>query len=531
MDSQSISFVREANRDNGKCFRTVYGCAAESATNYNPAATVTQGCVWKVEGCSDNQASNYASDVTEHIASTCKYTKMGCMFKAAQNYDPTATKDDSSCVLASPPPSPRSSPPPAPKASPPLSPDVYGAGVSGQKDGSSSMMYIILGAVVAVVALISVGFGVYIYKSRRARAFRGKESIPLSSDINLLSPRGTPRQQPPAPPSPIQINSSITKAAEVSSRVQALANDSFKSSASASSTGSVAARERSRRVSKEEAIYSLAEPSSLFEPSGLPSSFNQGTPRSLAEPTDLFEPSSLFEPSGFPTSFDQGTPRMSPRQPTMLTRANTPPIGELALGMVARAREAVAGLSPRGRSPLSQSPRGLSPAGTPPIGNSPLSARGPAPLTARGPAEEDQSFSFKHTEAASPPSARGPAPPLGQSPVDGELSFMPNRNLRTTPRLSVPEASPGFSPRGASPPGQSPRGSSPAVSRGSSPAVSPRDEPPDEPPARASTKGLRMKDMSPAALRAAMGRSPPEKYGDLAESSSTTPEGSNSQMI
>ena len=93
MDSQSISFVREANRDNGKCFRTVYGCAAESATNYNPAATVTQGCVWKVAGCSDNQASNYASDVTEHIASMCTYTKMGCMFKGAQNYDPTATKD------------------------------------------------------------------------------------------------------------------------------------------------------------------------------------------------------------------------------------------------------------------------------------------------------------------------------------------------------------------------------------------------------------------------------------------------------
>ena len=93
MDPQSVSFEPEANRDSGHCYHTVYGCPAESATNYNPLATVTQGCVWDVEGCAIEGALNYASDVTVPIVSMCKFMKPGCMIKGTTNYDPTATKD------------------------------------------------------------------------------------------------------------------------------------------------------------------------------------------------------------------------------------------------------------------------------------------------------------------------------------------------------------------------------------------------------------------------------------------------------
>ena len=146
-DSTAINFVPGANDDDGTCRYDVIGCADVDALNYDANATVSAGCIFRVIGCQDSNARNFASDANtprqsvfnEYIAyvaqwqdeadpdvllgfendlelSACQYLRSGCMLHAAYNFDSSATRDDGSCVVLSPPPSP---PPPA---TPPVAP-------------------------------------------------------------------------------------------------------------------------------------------------------------------------------------------------------------------------------------------------------------------------------------------------------------------------------------------------------------------------------------------------------------------------
>ena len=40
----------------------VYGCTANSALNFDSVATVSVGCVVRVEGCMEPEAKNFAAD-------------------------------------------------------------------------------------------------------------------------------------------------------------------------------------------------------------------------------------------------------------------------------------------------------------------------------------------------------------------------------------------------------------------------------------------------------------------------------------
>ena len=65
----------------------VYGCMDPNANNYNPNATVNQGCTYNY-GCTDSEAYNY--DPSAYINDgSCTY--QGCMDPNANNYNPNAT--------------------------------------------------------------------------------------------------------------------------------------------------------------------------------------------------------------------------------------------------------------------------------------------------------------------------------------------------------------------------------------------------------------------------------------------------------
>jgi len=432
MDSQSISFVREANRDNGKCFRTVYGCPAASASNYNPAATVTQGCVWKVEGCADNQASNYASDVTDHIANMCKYTKRGCMVKGADNYDETATRDDGSCVVSSPPPSPPPPPyRPPPVVMPPPSPspltpivDAQRAGVDAE-GGSGGMVPAIIGAVVAVILVIVVAVVARCMCKRKAQGFgKGAERLPSDGE---------------SPGSPSAVSRELTR--------QLTRQKSQK-------------REMSQRLTAPPRYTSSGQ--GLLVP-GEPRTRAGRSTYEVESTSPRLGSSSPRSPRNVLATTQAGVDAsLSPRRP--LDRSATPPLAELA-----EAASAAMSFSPRGDidrySPLDEgsgfSKGDISPRDQSPPPSTPRDGPSPPALTPRD----------DHSPAPSTP-RDGPSPPA-LTPRD-DHSPPPS-----TPRdASPPEMSPraALTPRDQSPPALTPRDQSPPdlTPRGPS-ASSPRD--------------------------------------------------------
>ena len=70
---------------------TVIGCTDPAAYNYDPNATVDQGCVAKVYGCTDPDAFNY--DPQANVDQGCLPVVYGCTDPANHNYDPQANVD------------------------------------------------------------------------------------------------------------------------------------------------------------------------------------------------------------------------------------------------------------------------------------------------------------------------------------------------------------------------------------------------------------------------------------------------------
>jgi len=80
------------------CGSTVLGCMDASADNYNPSATEDDNsCMYTVFGCMDSSANNYNALATEDDNS-CMYTVMGCTDPTAFNYNLLANTDDGSCL-------------------------------------------------------------------------------------------------------------------------------------------------------------------------------------------------------------------------------------------------------------------------------------------------------------------------------------------------------------------------------------------------------------------------------------------------
>jgi len=557
MDPQSVSFEPEANRDNGQCYHTVYGCPSESATNYNPLATVTEGCVWEVEGCAIEGALNYASDVTVPIVSSCKFMKPGCMIKGTNNYDPTATKDDGSCVLSSPPPPspplPSSTPPPVAASSPsPGSASVTEGPqrASIDKDGgggvfSNTMVLAIIIAVATMSLIIVAIVARCICKSRAQGSAKGAQRVPsdpegASSTTTLgagTSCSLTPRTQKQAVPS---LSKGITAPPE--SDVMG---------------PGMSPRETPREgTTPRDALYSSTPRASLTEPS-----FN---PLSLSEPS--FNPAGAHD--GKKSSQHAALLVTTPRE-SHSPRGNTPPLVRLgadrsgpltdsptypgsksppnqARWTVQTPRDGTPpGLSPRGRSPpmpRDNSPPGMTPRDTPrdfgmtprdtprdlaePSFNPPTSLRPPRDLKRQGTlplvqlgAERSGPLDEKAhpppdltPRGTSPPMARGRSPPMArdQSPpgmtpreTPRDFGMTPRetpRDFGMTPRdLGMTPRDLGMTPRGQSPPGA--RGQSvPAAllrarSRSPPPTQTPRDGPHMPPPARLPPPGYTPRDV------------------------------------
>tara|TARA_R110001606_G_C15381695_1_gene650489 strand:+ start:73 stop:2979 length:2907 start_codon:yes stop_codon:yes gene_type:complete len=73
------------------------GCMNQSATNYDPNATIDDGsCI--IYGCMDISANNYNATATiDYVPTSCLYDVLGCTDATASNYDSTATVDDGTC--------------------------------------------------------------------------------------------------------------------------------------------------------------------------------------------------------------------------------------------------------------------------------------------------------------------------------------------------------------------------------------------------------------------------------------------------
>jgi hypothetical protein len=93
----ATNFNPAATVDDDSCIYPTTGCTNPNATNYNPNATINDdSCVFPILGCMDSNADNYNADATEDDGN-CTYTITGCMDSNASNYNADATEDDGSC--------------------------------------------------------------------------------------------------------------------------------------------------------------------------------------------------------------------------------------------------------------------------------------------------------------------------------------------------------------------------------------------------------------------------------------------------
>jgi len=99
-DSVSTSYVPAANTDDASCVYHTYGCSDGNALNYDSVATVSEGCVARVEGCTVSFAKNFAADANVAANDACIYVIVGCMAPEASNFDSLATTNDGSCVVS-----------------------------------------------------------------------------------------------------------------------------------------------------------------------------------------------------------------------------------------------------------------------------------------------------------------------------------------------------------------------------------------------------------------------------------------------
>lgn len=75
----------------------IYGCTNKNALNYNPSANKDDGsCIQKVLGCTDKNAKNYNPNANKDDGS-CIQKVLGCTDKNAKNYNSSANTDDNTC--------------------------------------------------------------------------------------------------------------------------------------------------------------------------------------------------------------------------------------------------------------------------------------------------------------------------------------------------------------------------------------------------------------------------------------------------
>ncbi len=76
----------------------ILGCTDSNSINYDPEATLNQGCIFSIFGCTDPRAENYNPTATEDN-NTCEFSfeVEGCMDDTALNFDKYASVDDGSC--------------------------------------------------------------------------------------------------------------------------------------------------------------------------------------------------------------------------------------------------------------------------------------------------------------------------------------------------------------------------------------------------------------------------------------------------
>ena len=84
-DSVASNFVGSANTDDSSCRYDVYGCTDETALNFDSTATVSEGCVARIEGCTNATANNYASDATVAADDSCAFDVYGCSTPACRS--------------------------------------------------------------------------------------------------------------------------------------------------------------------------------------------------------------------------------------------------------------------------------------------------------------------------------------------------------------------------------------------------------------------------------------------------------------
>ena len=71
------------------------GCTDSTAQNWNPTATIDDGSCIYITGCTDSLALNYDS-LAQQDDGSCLFV-YGCMDATAINYNPAAVTDDGSC--------------------------------------------------------------------------------------------------------------------------------------------------------------------------------------------------------------------------------------------------------------------------------------------------------------------------------------------------------------------------------------------------------------------------------------------------
>jgi len=95
--ASAFNFDSQAVIDDGSCRMPIEGCRDSRAINFDPVAT-EDGEPCQITGCLHSTATNYVSDATLADDVSCSYALPGCTNTASDNYDPSASVDDSSCV-------------------------------------------------------------------------------------------------------------------------------------------------------------------------------------------------------------------------------------------------------------------------------------------------------------------------------------------------------------------------------------------------------------------------------------------------
>lgn len=96
-DSTAANFERDANTDSGTCRYLAFGCLDPAASNHDASAVAQSGCIYNIDGCMDPTALNYLSIANEQIAVVCVHTVFGCTLADRAEYNPLANLDDGTC--------------------------------------------------------------------------------------------------------------------------------------------------------------------------------------------------------------------------------------------------------------------------------------------------------------------------------------------------------------------------------------------------------------------------------------------------